>query len=121
LPKLVTRVAALRARPGTILGLRYARALAGIANVMADMVEVLERVDNSLKVTDDVYLARIYSAALDIFRGRAWRAGIERKIGLVRDTYEMLAAQAQAARAEALEVAIVVLIVIEIVLGLARR
>jgi hypothetical protein len=121
MPKLVARVAALRARPGSILGRRYAAALAGISGVMADMVDVLERVDNALKVTDDVYLARIYSSALEIFRGRAWRAGIERKIGLLRDTYAMLGAQAQAARAEALELAIVVLIVIEIVQGFLRR
>jgi hypothetical protein len=121
LPKLVARVGALRARPSSILGRRYAAALAGLSGVMAEMVEVLERVDNSLKVTDDVYLARIYSAALEIFRGRAWRAGIERKIGFLRETYGMLSAQAQAARAEALEIAIVVLIVIEIVLGLLRR
>jgi len=88
---------------------------------MADTVEVVERVDNSLKVTDDVYLARIYAAALEIFRGRAWRASIDRKMALLRETYEMLNDEAQAARAEALEVIIVVLIVVEIVLGLLRR
>jgi len=85
------------------------------------MVEVLERVDNSLRVTDDVYLARVYSAALEIFRGRAWRAGIESKLGVLRESYGLLNAQAQAARAEALELAIVALIVLEIVLSLTRR
>jgi hypothetical protein len=30
-----------------------------------------ERVENALKVTDDVYLARAYSAVLQIFRGGA--------------------------------------------------
>ena len=42
--------------------------------------KIVERVENSLKVTDDVYLARIYAAALEIFRGRVWRAGIDRKL-----------------------------------------
>ncbi len=121
MPKLAARVAALRSRPNAIVGRRYAVTLAELSNVMADLVEVLERVDNSLKVTDDVYLARIYTAALEIFRGRAWRAGIERKLGVLRETYEMLNAQAQAARAEALELAIVVLIVLEIALSFARR
>jgi len=33
------------------------------------------------------YLARIYTAALDIFRGREWRAGIDRKLAIIRETY----------------------------------
>jgi uncharacterized Rmd1/YagE family protein len=72
-------------------------------------------------VTDDVYLARIYSAALEIFRGRAWRAGIDRKLGILRDTYTMLSDESRAARAEVLELSIVILIVVEIILGLVRR
>ena len=55
-------------------------------------------------------LARIYTAALDIFRGREWRAGIDRKRAIIRETYAMLNAESQAARAEALEVLIVALI-----------
>ena len=76
--------------------------------------------ENSLKVTDDVFLGRVYSAALEIFRGRAWRDGVYRKLTLVRETYEMLNAEAQASRSEALEVAIVVLIVFEIVMAMIR-
>ncbi|MCU0647704.1 MAG: hypothetical protein MUF00_06895, partial [Gemmatimonadaceae bacterium] len=77
--------------------------------------------DNALKVTDDVYLARVYSAALELFRGRAWRGGIDRKLGIIRDTYAMLNDEAQAARGEMLEIAIVLLIVVEIVLSLVRH
>ena len=84
---------------------------------MADSTELVERAENALKVTDDVYLARIYSAALEIFRGRAWRAGIDRKLTIIRETYSMLNAEGQAARGEALELAIVLLFVLEI--GLA--
>ena len=38
-----------------------------------------------------MYLARIYSAALEIFRGRAWRAGIDRKLALKLDGSPMAA------------------------------
>ena len=65
--------------------------------------------------------ARIYSAALEIFRGRAWRAGIDRKLSIIRETYAMLNAESQAARAEVLEIAIVVLIVAEIVLAMVTK
>jgi len=89
--------------------------------LVADTTEVVERAENSLKVTDDVYLARIYSAALELFRGRTWRTGIDRKLTIIRETYGMLNAEAQALRSETLELAIIVLIVVEIVLSLLRR
>ncbi len=120
LPKMYDRVAARRARPRAILGRRFAPLLAELHTLVADTTAVVERVENSLKVTDDVYLARVYSAALEIFRGRVWRAGIDRKLAIIRETYGMLNAESQAARAEALEAAIVLLIVGEIVMALVR-
>ena len=118
LPAMYDRIEA--ARTGLRLTRRYAQLLADLQRLVADSTELVERVENSLKVTDDVYLARIYSAALDIFRGRAWRAGIDRKLGIIRETYAMLNGEAQARRGEVLEVAIVLLIVAELVLGLLR-
>jgi len=71
-------------------------------------------------VTDDVYLARIYGGALEVFREHSWRGGIDRKLGILRDTYTMLNGEAQATRAELLELAIVILIIVELVLALGR-
>jgi hypothetical protein len=122
LPRMYDRIAGLRRGGGrSLLGNRYAGLLAALQAQVADSTEIVERVENALKVTDDVYLARVYSAALEIFRARAWRAGIDRKLAIVRETYGMLSGEAQAARAEALEVAIVVLIVLEIVLAFVLR
>jgi hypothetical protein len=120
LPRLYAQVAARRGGPAALLGRRYAPVLARIQRLMADTTEFVERVENAIKVTDDVYLARIYSTALEIFRARAWRAGIDRKLGILRDTYSMLSGEAQAARSELLELAIVALIVLEIVLAFVR-
>jgi hypothetical protein len=100
---------------------RFHAVLADLQTRIADVTETVERADNALKVTDDVYLARVYGAALDLFRAEAWRRGIERKLEIFRSTYAMLNGEAQSARAELLEVAIVVLIVAELVLGLMRR
>ena len=121
LPAMYDRVAATRARLFPLPTFRYRPLLARLQTRVADVTETVERVENALKVTDDVYLARIYAAALELFRGTAWRRGIERKLSIVRETYTMFNAEAQAARAELLEIAIIVLIVVEIVLGLTRR
>jgi hypothetical protein len=98
---------------------RFTQLLADLQTLVADSTETVERAENALKVTDDVYLARIYTAALEIFRARAWRAGIDRKLGIIRETYEMLNAQAQAVRSELLEMTIVALIVLEILLAVS--
>jgi hypothetical protein len=121
LPAMYDRIAEARRGPAARLLRRgYAGLLEDLQERVADSTELVERAENALKVTDDVYLARVYSAALEIFRAREWRAGIDRKLGIVRDTYAMLNGESQAARAEALEVAIVALIVIELVLALVR-
>jgi uncharacterized Rmd1/YagE family protein len=94
--------------------------LSDLQTRVADITETAERVENALKVTNDVYLARIYAAALELFREQAWRHGIERKLGILRETYAMLNSEAQAARAELLEIAIVLLIVAELILAVLR-
>jgi hypothetical protein len=120
LPALYDRVAAARARQRLRSSARFRRVLADLQTRFADITETVERVENSIKLTNDVHLARIYAAALQLFREQAWRRGIERKLGILRDTYAMLNSEAQVARAELLEIAIVVLIVAELILGLLR-
>jgi hypothetical protein len=117
LTRMYDRIAEARAKPGRFFRRRFTHLLTRLLSIVADSTELVERAENSLKVTDDVYLARIYSAALEIFRARAWRAGIDRKLAIIRDTYSMLNAEGQAARGEALEIAIVLLFVLEIVLA----
>ncbi|MBI3789689.1 MAG: hypothetical protein HY275_02290 [Gemmatimonadetes bacterium] len=107
-------------RGGARFTRRYAPLLRDLQRTVADATELVERVENALKVTDDVFLARVYQAALDLFRERAWRAGIERKLGIVRETYAMLNAEAQSARMEALELVIVALIAVELVVPFLR-
>ena len=120
LPQLYDRASLARRGPAALLVRRFEHVLAGLHTLVADTTEVVERVENGLKVTNDVYLARIYLSAMEIFRAAAWRQGIDRKLGILRDTYGMLNAESQAARGEALEVAVVLLILSEIVLSLIR-
>ena len=124
LPRMYDRIEAVR--PGSrgvtaLFNRRYAPLLAGLQRTVADSTELVERVENALKVTDDVYLARIYASALELFRGNTWRAGIDRKLAIIRETYSMLNDEQQSARSEALEVAIVLLIVLEILLAIFRH
>ncbi len=118
LPQLYDRASLARRGPGALLVRRFENVLAGLHTLVADTTEVVERVENGLKVTNDVFLARIYQAALALFREDAWRLGLARKLQIFRDTYAMLNDEAQTARGNVLEVIIIVLIVIEVIMGL---
>lgn len=117
IPQIYTRMAEAR-RGFHLLGRRFSRLLADLHTRVADVTELVERAENSLKVTDDVFLARIYAAALEVFRGATWRRGIDRKLAILRDSYGMLEAESQARRSEVLEVIIILLIAFEILLTL---
>jgi len=114
LPAMYDRIAAARRRTLPLPTRRFQSVLADLQTRVADVTETVERAENGLKVTDDVYLARVYGAALDLFRATAWRQGIERKLEIFRETYAMLNGEAQAARSELLEVVIIVVILAEL-------
>ena len=114
LPAMYDRIAAARRRTLPVPTRRFQPVLADLQTRVADVTETVERAENGLKVTDDVYLARVYGAALDLFRATAWRQGIERKLEIFRETYAMLNGEAQAARSELLEVVIIVVIIAEL-------
>src|SRR4029450_2741740 len=58
------------------LGGRYRRLGRQVNRRLLETVEFVERVDNSLKVIADSYLARVYATALTSFRVPSWLAGV---------------------------------------------
>ena len=88
--------------------------------MVAEVTELTERVDNALQVTEDVYLARIYASALELFRVPEVNAAVERKLAIIRDTYSALNDESLASRTELMELLIIVLILAEIVIALVR-
>ncbi len=100
---------------------RFARLARRLHTLVAEVTEITEQVDNALQVTEDVYLARIYSAALDQFRVANVSAAVNRKLAIIRDTYTALYDEASGARGALMEAAIVVLIMVELGLALLRH
>lgn len=112
------RIGQTRHGIGVLARRRYANLARSLYALHAEITSVSERIDNALVVTDDVYLARVYESALAQHRVPSWSAGVHRSLELVRDAYTALNDQATSARAEYLEIAIVLLIAIDIVLVL---
>jgi hypothetical protein len=118
LPRMYDRVAEARKALRGLGRRRYATLARELHRLVAEVTEITERVDNALKVTEDVYLARVYGTALELFRVSTWGSAVDRKLSIVRDTYTALYDEASTARAELLEIAIVLLIVFELLLAL---
>lgn len=118
LPRMYDLVESARRATSLLASRRFAELARGLHTLVAEVTELTERVDNALQVTEDVYLARIYSAALELFRVRPVSAAVDRKLAIIRDTYTALHDEASARRAELLELLITILIVIEVVLAL---
>lgn len=121
LPRMYRQLPRVQRRFALPLVGRYSHLLHDVQRLVAEFTEVTERVDNALKVTDDVYWNRLYSAMLNVLRVDVWREGVEHKLALLRETYSMLHDQADTERASALEWTIVLLIVFEIVIALLRH
>ncbi|MDO9710569.1 hypothetical protein [Paracraurococcus lichenis] len=121
LPRIYDLVEAARRAPTLLSARRYARLARRLHGLVAEVTELTERVDNALQVTEDVYLARVYAAAMALFRVPVVSAAVDRKLQTVRETYQALYDEASSSRAELLEIAILLLIALEIVLSLVRH
>lgn len=121
LPRMYDRVEDARRAASLLASRRFANLARRLYTLVAEVTELTEKVDNALQVTEDVYLARVYSAALELFRVPALSASVDRKLAIIRDTYAALYEEASSRRAELLEIAIVLLIALEIVLALLRH
>ena len=108
------------AQPGSLLRSPYKRALRNQMQTLIELSEFLERVENSLKIVGDVYLARVYEAGLAQLRIARWSEQVTRKHRLLVQTYQLLKGETDTGRALWLETLVVLLILFEIVMALVR-
>ena len=92
--------------------------LSEVNTLIADITEHSARVENALKVTEDVYWNRLYTAALQALRVETWRLGIAEALGVLREMAGLLHDEEQASRSTLLEVLVIVLIAVELVVAI---
>src|SRR6202012_2788472 len=109
-PRMNDLVEATRRRWALPGARRFADLARRLYAMVAEVTELTEKVDNALQVTEDVYLARIYAAALELFRVPTVSAAVDRKLSIIRDTYAALYDEAHSSRSELLEIFVLVLI-----------
>jgi hypothetical protein len=117
LPRMYDSVEAMR-RTSRLFGTqRFANLARRLYTLVGEVTELREKLDNALQITEGVYLARVYAAALDLFRVPEVSAAVDRKLATIRDTYAALYDEASAARGALMEAVIVLLILVEVVVA----
>jgi hypothetical protein len=110
------------AQPGqrarSIFGRRESDFAENIRYIIVDVLELIDRSSNALKVVGDAYYARIYRAAAARLGLADWQRQIDTKLASVRDLYSFVIDQSRARRDTFLEWIVILLIGIEVVLGL---
>ncbi len=99
----------------------YSRPLRLLGEFKVEANGLFERAGNALKLVGDQYLARVYRLVAARFHLETWELSIQRKLEVAEGAYQVGSDQAATIRAEFLEVAIILLIVLEIVLSFWRH
>ncbi|HBG46479.1 MAG TPA: hypothetical protein DDW94_05755 [Deltaproteobacteria bacterium] len=99
----------------------YEKLARRLVRTVTDITEVTERVNNSLKVTEDIYYARIYRTFMTVLRSRDWETSIKEKLQTVMNTYNMVHDEISIRRAYIIELGILILIALEMVLAFYVR
>ncbi len=79
-----------------------------------EVKSAVEHAKNAIHVTEDVYYARVYMNARQIFGLNLWEESVERKLEVVNDTYNMIQYNLSHAFDNFLEIVVIVLIFIEL-------
>jgi hypothetical protein len=106
-----------RRRLGSFFRSPYPALARQVQVTLLEMSEFIERVENSLKVIGDFYLARVYESAVEQMRIPSWKASVTRKQKMLGDIYGWLKGELDTARSLTLEVMIVLLIVLELLVA----
>jgi hypothetical protein len=101
-----------------VLTPRYRTLQRRTAALLLELSEMIERLENAVKIVGDLYLARVYQGAVRRFRLPAWQETVLRKQRLVAEVNDLIGDAADTSRGEWLEIAVIVLIAFEIVAAL---
>jgi hypothetical protein len=80
-----------------------------------EITELIENVENSMKVVGDFYLAKIFRASLKRFRISDWHTSVDNKLKTLAEVSRLLHGESNNKRSHWLEIIIIVLIAIEII------
>ena len=76
--------------------------------------EVVERIENSLKIVGDIYFARLYRLAIKRLQIPQWQSTVDHKLKNLLDISQMYMGELHIKRSHYMEIIIIILIMIEV-------
>lgn len=101
----------------SFFGRKASEQASALRYLLVDVLELIDRSSNALKIIGDAYYARVYRAAAARLGLTDWQHQLDKKLESVGDFYRYLNDSARGTRDEFLELIIILLIAIEIVIG----
>lgn len=105
----------IQKKRNSILFSKYDRLYEEASSRYIEFIEFLERVENSLKVVGDFYLAKVYRGATTQFRVKDWQDSVTRKMNILAQVSNLLQGETNVRRSHLIEIIVVLLIAYEIV------
>ena len=91
----------------------YRRIIGHRMQMIADITEIRERIENLIKITEDIYYARVYQTTLEVLRADQWTASLNRKLQVIQQNYNLLLNEVNIQHSNFLEWIIIILIALE--------
>lgn len=97
------------------------KAVQELAELRLESLVLAEKVDNTLKLIGDLYLARVHAiAARRLYLGD-WENSISRKLDIIASLYQLLTDRVRTTQSQTLELIIIILILAEILMAVFFR
>lgn len=113
--KLDTLYRSVGKQKPSIFSNAYSRLAEEAGQIYLEIAEVVENVENSLKVVGDFYLATVFRSASARFRFKDWQTSIDEKLGNLAEVSKLLHSQVNESRSHWLEIIIILLICVELI------
>jgi len=98
----------------------YSRVMKRLSEIKLGIEEIIDKVDNTLKLVGDMYLVKVYSLAAKKFHLSEWETNVDKKLAGVEKIYSKLQENVNSARFTLLEVLMVLLEIIFILVVVAE-
>ena len=99
----------------------FRKAIQDLGELRIESGLLAERLGNSLKLIGDLYLARVYSTAAERFYLQQWQKTISDKLDTIDIFHHLVTERIRTAQSQTLELAVILLILVELFVALLKH
>jgi hypothetical protein len=87
-----------------------------LSQIKLDISEMVDRLENYLKLIGDLYLAKIYGAASSRFYLDRWKSAVREKLNVIETLYSKTWERSQTSKMVIFEIAVIILFIIDVII-----